>query len=176
MALLETKHRLEVELEISRLPFTILRPNWFMDNLEAYHGAQLLAGSFAFPLTPGVRLQPIAIRDIAQVVARLLETGPRHRAFELVGPAPLTCPEMVEILSRALGRPVAFRQLRRQEFLDAWGPQMGLPYARIVLDLFLHYEVENPVGDAEALRREFSLELTPFEEYARELALRLKGA
>lgn len=175
VVLIDTKHRLEVELSIAKLPYTVLRPNWFMDNLEISNAAQLLAGAFGYPLSAEARLQPVAVRDIAEVAVRALETGPRRAAFEVLGPAALTFPQMAEILSQALGRAVAYHPLHRKEFLDATSPLLGKEYALQLLEMFGHFEKENPIGSPEPLEREFGMKLTSFEEYARLLATRLTG-
>jgi len=173
--LIDTKHRLEVELSTSKEPYTILRPNWFMDNLEISNAAQLLAGTFSYPLSAEARLQPVAVRDIAEAAVRALESGPRRAAFEVLGPEALTFAQMAEILGKALGRSVVYRPADRKHFLDATSPLVGKEYALQLLEMFHHFEKENPIGDPEPLRREFGMEPMSFEDYARQLATRLTG-
>jgi uncharacterized protein YbjT (DUF2867 family) len=173
--LIDTKHRLEVELGISKVPHTVLRPNWFMDNLEYNNAAQLLAGAFGYPLSADARLQPVAVRDIAEAAVRALETGPRHAAFAVLGPEALSFAQMAEILSRALARSVDYRPVGRKEFLDTASPLVGKEFSLRVLEMFSYFEKENPIGDPEPLRRAFGMKLTSFEEYARQLATRLTG-
>jgi len=175
VVLMDTKHRLEVELSISKLPYTVLRPNWFMDNLEISNAPQLLAGAFGYPLSADARLQPVAVRDIAEAVVRVLEIGPRRAALEVMGPQALTFTQMAEILSQALGREVKYRPLDRKVFLDAASPLVGKEYALRVLEMFGHFEKENPIGDPSPLQRELGMTLTSFEDYARQLATRLTG-
>jgi len=175
VVLIDTKHRLEVELSISKLPYTVLRPNWFMDNLEISNAEQLLAGAFGYPLSAEARLQPVAVRDIAEAVVRALETGPRRSALEVMGPQALTFAQMAEIMGQALGRAVEYRPLNRKVFLDAASPLVGKEYALRLLEMFSHFEKENPIGDPSPLRRELGMTLTSFEDYARQLATRLTG-
>lgn len=176
VALLENKRALEQELVASGVPYTILNPNWFMENLEFYHREEILAGTFGYPVSPTARIQPVAVRDIAEVAARALETQPRNRAYQVHGPEPLTFPTIVEILGRTLGRRVQYHRITGEQFLAGWAPYLGEAYARVLLELYHHYEEQNPVGDPEPLRKEFSLELTSFDQYARELAARWQAA
>lgn len=175
VALIDTKHRLEVELGISKLPYTILRPNWFMDNLEVSNAPQLLAGTLRYPLSAQARLQPVAVGDIAEAAVRALETGPRRAALEVLGPEALTFPQMAEMLSQALGRTVEYHPLGRKEFLDATSPLVGKEYALRLLEMFHQFEQENPIGDPEPLRQALGMKLTRFEDYARQLATQLTG-
>jgi len=115
------------------------------------------------------------VRDIAEAAVRTLETGPRRAAFEVMGPEALTFAQMAEILGQALGRPVDYHTLNRKDFLDAASPLVGKEYALRLLEMFHHFEQENPIGDPQPLRREFGMKLTSFDEYARQLATRLTG-
>jgi uncharacterized protein YbjT (DUF2867 family) len=175
VVLIDTKHRLEVELSISKVPYTILRANWFMDNLEFNNAAQLLAGAYGYPISADARLQPVAVRDIAEAAVRALESGPRRAALEVMGPQALSFAQMTEILGQELGRSVTYRALNRREFLDGASPLLGKEFAVRLLEMFAYFEKENPIGDPEPLRREFGMKLTSFDDYARQLATRLTG-
>jgi uncharacterized protein YbjT (DUF2867 family) len=170
VALLETKRMLEKDLAASGLPYTVLRPNMFMDNPEAFAHEELRGGRFSWPLSPAAQVQPVAARDIGEVAARALESGPRNRAFNVLGPEPLTLPRMMEILGRALGRDIEYRELSDQEFVTRVGPFVGPPLALGVAAAYRLWERESPVGDPAPLRQEFAVALTSCEDYARGLA------
>jgi uncharacterized protein YbjT (DUF2867 family) len=174
--LLENKRALEQELATSGMPYTILNPNWFMDNLEFYHREEILAGTLNCPLSPTARIQPVAARDIAEVGVQALRTYPRNRAYIVSGPEPLTFPQITEMLGRALGRRIEYHYLTDDEFVTDYGQYLGEAYAQELLKLYHHYEEQNPVGDPEPLRQEFSIKLTSLQEYVRDLATRWKNS
>jgi uncharacterized protein YbjT (DUF2867 family) len=164
--LLECKRALERDLAACGVPYTILRANVFMDNPVAYARDELLAGRFSWPLAPSAVVQPIAVRDIGEIAARSLETGPRNRSLDLVGPEPLTLPQLIEVLGQALGRPIAYRELTDAEFVAHLGPFMGEPLAWAIAGMYRLLEREGAVGDAARLTAEFGVSLTSCHDYA----------
>jgi uncharacterized protein YbjT (DUF2867 family) len=89
--------------------WSVVRPNWFMQVFTdpRYYRDPILAGSLPFS-SGGAAVAWIDARDIAAVVERtLLEPGHTGQTYELSGPEALTLPQTVQLLSTALGRPVA---------------------------------------------------------------------
>lgn len=102
----------------SSLDWTILRPNNFAQNFdeELWH-APLLAGELALPA--GEVPEPlIDIEDVAAVAATVLTEPGRHagRTYELTGPRAVTFGEAVELISRASGRPMTYKQISAAEY------------------------------------------------------------
>jgi uncharacterized protein YbjT (DUF2867 family) len=100
--------------------WSILRPSWFMQvftDARFYLDQVRGAGELPFP-SGGARLAWIDARDIAAVAERaLLDEGHAGRVFELSGPESLSLPRTAELLSRAIGRPVAHREVPVAEAL-----------------------------------------------------------
>jgi uncharacterized protein YbjT (DUF2867 family) len=100
--------------------WSILRPSWFMQvftDARFYLDQVRGAGELPFP-SGGARLAWIDARDIAAVAERaLLDEGHEGRVFELSGPESLSLPRTAELLSRAVGRPVAHREVPVAEAL-----------------------------------------------------------
>jgi len=88
---------------------TVLRPSFFMQNLATTHRSELKQQSRIVVPAGGGRTAFIDARDIAEVAARVL-TGRRlaGRAYELTGAEALSYHEVARILTRVLGRPVAY--------------------------------------------------------------------
>jgi len=84
--LLESKRAIEKDLVDSGLAFTILRPGMFMDTVAMTGPETLLAVGLSWPFSESALIQPIAAADISEVAIRAIDTGPRNRAFDLVGP------------------------------------------------------------------------------------------
>ncbi len=167
---LETKRMLEKDLAASGLPYTILRANMFMDNPEWLAHDELRAGRFSWPLSPTALVQPVTVSDIAEVAAQALESGPRNRSFDVLGPEPLTMPQMVEIMGQALGHRIEYHELSDEEFVARLEPFTGQPMAKGVAAIYRLFEREGAVGDSAPLQREFGISLTSCEDYARGLA------
>ncbi|OZM84114.1 NAD(P)H-binding protein [Pseudonocardia sp. MH-G8] len=102
----------------SALEWTILRSSNFDQNFDedVFH-APLVAGELALP-ADSVPEPFIDVEDVADAAAVVL-TGPaRHagRIYELTGPRALTFAEAVDVISRASGRPITYKQLSPAEY------------------------------------------------------------
>lgn len=101
----------------SALEWTVLRPSNFAQNFdEGVFHAQLAAGELALPA--GTVPEPfIDVDDVADAAVAVLTEAGRHsgRVYELTGPRALTFGEAVELISRASGRPLAYRRISPEE-------------------------------------------------------------
>ncbi|MGJ5755945.1 uncharacterized protein YbjT (DUF2867 family) [Streptomyces puniciscabiei] len=99
-------HRpVEQALVASGLPWTILRPNFYLQNFLRLPSIRA-AGEFSLPLI-NAPISFIDVGDIARVAARVLTTeGHDGRVHDLTGPEALTYAEAAQEFSRVLGRPV----------------------------------------------------------------------
>jgi uncharacterized protein YbjT (DUF2867 family) len=104
----DNKWRIEETVRGLRFPsHVILRPVFFMENLLAPFSLQ--DSTLAWALGPGTKLQMIAVDDIGWFGARAFTdaAGLNRREIDLAGDL-RTMPEAAEILTEALGRPIAF--------------------------------------------------------------------
>ncbi|GAX49935.1 NmrA family NAD(P)-binding protein [Streptomyces olivochromogenes] len=115
----------------SGLPVVHIRPTAFLDNpLFTTLAARSIRdnGTIALPFGTG-RTSPIAVDDVARVVATVLRDPAPHigHVYELTGPRTVDMTEMAEEFSRALGRPVSYVDVP----LDRWRSEVlakaGLP-------------------------------------------------
>lgn len=105
----------------STLEWTVLRAANFAQNFDGppFH-APLAAGELALPA--GAVPEPfIDVEDVADVAATVLSEPGQHagRVYELTGPRGLTWAEAVELISRASGLPIAYRQISPAEYTAA---------------------------------------------------------
>src|ERR1700741_5072651 len=106
----DNKWRIEEAVRGLHFPsHVILRPVFFMENVVAPHSLQ--GSTLAVALAPGTRLQMIAVDDIGWFGARAFMQGTalNRREIDLAGDV-RTMSETAEILTGALGRPIAFAQ------------------------------------------------------------------
>jgi uncharacterized protein YbjT (DUF2867 family) len=95
-------------LRESGIPYTFLRPSFFMQNLSTTHRQDIREGEIIVPAGNG-RTSFVDVRDIAAVAAKVLtEPGHQGKAYELTGSEALTYGEVAEALTRVLGRPVRY--------------------------------------------------------------------
>jgi uncharacterized protein YbjT (DUF2867 family) len=101
------KLRVEEYLFESGLPFTILQPAAYMQNILAGWDSIVDHGVYRVPYAVETRLGMVDLKDVATAVAMVLTQGMHQGAiYELAGSEVLTQTEVATILSRSLGRTV----------------------------------------------------------------------
>jgi len=135
------KLRVEEAILASGLPFTILQPAAYMQNMLG--GWELVSGEgiLRAPYPVETRLSLVHLADVAEVAA-LVVGEPQHAGatYELVGTEPLAQTEVAAQLGQALGREVQAQETE----LETWrreAEQGGMaPYARqTLLKMFRYY-------------------------------------
>lgn len=108
-ALLRNHGRCEAQLEESGLPWTILRPTIFMQNLAPFIGPTVSAESTLYA-PAGAALMPwVDTRDIAAAAGAVLTSkGHEGLVYEITGPEALSYTDVAERLSTMLGRRIRF--------------------------------------------------------------------
>ena len=118
----ESFYKLDQALnQLSDIDLVHLRASWFMENMLFFTGAVARHGRIAWSLDSGVKLPWVATHDIANLAAKEL-TNPagEHRVIREVGSEDLTMPEVAAMISREIGRPVAYRFVdRKRKDLEA---------------------------------------------------------
>jgi uncharacterized protein YbjT (DUF2867 family) len=120
----------EQVLNWSGLPVVHIRPTVFLDSplfTTMAAGSIRENGTIALPFGTG-RTSPVAVADVARVVATVLRDPAPHigRVYELTGPRSVDMTELAAAFSRALDRPVSYVDVP----LDRWRAglsRMGLP-------------------------------------------------
>lgn len=128
-------------LEQSGVPYSIVRPNSFMQNITAFF-AQTIQTQDAFYSSMGKsRASFIDVQDIADVVAARLTSGkPENRAYELNGPEALSYYDVADRISRICGRTVRYVDIPMSEQKKAM-LSAGMPewQAQALLELQEYY-------------------------------------
>jgi uncharacterized protein YbjT (DUF2867 family) len=101
----------EKHLEDSGLPFTHLRPPFFMQNILRFAPTIRASGEFSGALDQG-KVAMIDVDDIATVAVTALTTAAHvGKAYTLTGPEALSYADVAEKLSRLLGRTVTYKDM-----------------------------------------------------------------
>ncbi|MET9019986.1 NAD(P)H-binding protein [Actinopolymorpha sp. NPDC004070] len=115
----------------SGLPVVHVRPTSFLDNpLFTSLAARSIRenGTIALPFGTG-RTSPVAVEDVARVVATVLRNPAPHvgHVYELTGPSTVDMTEVAEEFSRALGRPVSYADVPPDRWEREVLSSLGLP-------------------------------------------------
>jgi uncharacterized protein YbjT (DUF2867 family) len=123
---------LEEIVKSSKLPWTILRPDWFMQNFAGF----VAMGMVAFPAGPG-KTSFTDVRDVAEVAIKALtEEGHTHRTYRLTGPDAMTFEGAAKRLSASLGREIPFVGISPDDLRDGLIAQGAEPwYAQMNADM-----------------------------------------
>jgi uncharacterized protein YbjT (DUF2867 family) len=154
----ESKFEVEEHVRASGVPYTVLRPVFFMQNWE-YMREPILGGTLPQPLDPDKPFQMIDAEDIG-VFAAMAFTDPERwigREVDIAGDE-LTMPEIAATFSRVIGRNVDYFQVPWEGFEE----QMGEEYT-VMYQWFNDHGYEANIA---ALRDEFP-GLASFEQYLR---------
>jgi uncharacterized protein YbjT (DUF2867 family) len=126
----------EVAVRRSGLPWTFIRPNYFMSNTYRWLD-QLRAGDVVRAQFPDLPISVLDPRDLGDVVATaFLGDGHAGAAYRLTGPRALTPAERVDILGGALGRTLRCQGLSLAETRDELFASMPEKYAQAMLAFY----------------------------------------
>ena len=163
----------EAEDEVARagVPFTILRPAAFYQNFLGSADA-IRRGTLSAPMGTA-RVAMVDARDVgAAAAAALLAAAPfEDSTLTLTGPAPLTYAEAASVLSRVLGRPVAYADVAPD---DAERGMLAAGMPAWMVDAFLGLAEQFRAGRADlatdGVPRATGRGPIPFERFVRDHA------
>jgi uncharacterized protein YbjT (DUF2867 family) len=125
--------RVEQAVAASGLPWTFVRPGSFMTN-DLVWAPQIINDGIVRGVYGNAAMAPIDPRDIAAVSVRALLDRRAGEAYELTGPQSLTQIERVQIIAEAIGRPLRFEEVSREQFREQM-LRHGMP-APVIEQLF----------------------------------------
>jgi uncharacterized protein YbjT (DUF2867 family) len=154
------KMRVEELLFESGLPYTILQPAVYMQNILVNLGIILETGRYTVPYAVESRISMVDLEDVAQVAAVVLTevnnqgNQPLHlgATYELVGAQAMSQTELATILSHHLGRPVIAERVS----IDTWerkARSTGLSEYQVetLIKMFAYYEKYGFWGNSHVL-------------------------
>ena len=104
-------------IEESGIPFTFLRPNFFMQNFVNYY-SNLIRSQGAFYIPAGdAKVSFVDVRDIAGVAVKSLinDNQQKGRAYNITGGEALSYGQAAEILSKAVGKKINYVNVTDQD-------------------------------------------------------------
>lgn len=116
----ESKYKVEQHIKNSGIPYTIIGPTFFMDNLLSYSLAGLQQGQVALPLSPSRILQQSAVENIAEFSALALERRNSFIGKRIdIASDEITGEQAAKVLSNELGRKIRYEQVPMEQIRQA---------------------------------------------------------
>ena len=161
------KLRVEEALIESGLPYTILQPASYMQNVLAGWRRIMEHGVYAVPYSVECRMSMVDLEDVGQAAALVLtEPGHLGATYELAGPEVLTQTQVAEILTKQLSRPVRAEHMMIEEWTSqAQASGMGVYQIETLVKMFRYYELHGFWGNSRALSYLIGRAPTKFEAF-----------
>ncbi len=159
----ESKRGVEEHIERLGVPYTIVAPVYFMENLLApWNLPELKEGRLPMALPASRPLQQIALSDIAAFTAMVLEDreGFEDRRVNIASDE-LAGDEVARVLSRVTGREIRYVELQLEQVRQAMGEDGAL--------MFEWFDRVGYSADVGSLRRQHpEVGWHTFEEWAKQ--------
>lgn len=132
-------HRVEEHFRTANIPWTVLRPGFFAQNLaDAYRSDIRHDDRIYLPAGEG-RVAFVDTRDIGDVAATVFADPARHRAaaYTLTGAEAIDFSQVAALLTEVLGRPITYQTASTVGYLRHLRSQ-HLPLAQSLVQTLLH--------------------------------------
>ena len=133
-------HKIEQLIADSKIPFTFLRPAYFMQNFTTTLRKDLIQNSRIYLPAGQAKFTLIDVCDIGAVAANIMTNISLHKnkTYELTNTEKFTFSEMAAILSKCLGSNIQYKSPNLLSFFLAKRKEK-LPAMFIVVMIMLHY-------------------------------------
>jgi uncharacterized protein YbjT (DUF2867 family) len=161
------KMRVEEALFESYMPYVILQPAPYMQNILASWPVMFNEGTYLVPYRPETRLSLVDLEDVAEAAAEVLTSSDYHYGiFELTGVAALSQYEVAGIISEKTGHEIEVVQLSFEEWRNKARDSGMEQYALGTLDsMFRYYDHYGLHGNETVLRWLLKRAPTTFSEF-----------
>jgi len=156
-------------LRHSRVPFTILQPNSFHQNMLSSAATIKAQGKFYWPLK-NARQSTVDIHDINAVAARALtDSGHEGKTYVITGPEALTFQQVAETLSSVLGRTIDYVDVPLSAAADSMRTS-GMPEwnVRAVSELLGHFASGAAATVTDTVPRLLGRSAISFEQFVKD--------
>jgi uncharacterized protein YbjT (DUF2867 family) len=118
----------EAYIKASGVPWTMVKPNFFMQTLLAAAAGVKARGELSMPMG-SAKISMVDCRDVGAVVAKtLLEQGHEGQSYKLTGPESVSLADVAARMSALFGKPVrytdpplaAYREILLKALPDPW--------------------------------------------------------
>ena len=165
------KMRVEELLFESGLPFTILQPTAYMQNVLASWKQIVENGRYRVPYSTETRLSLVDLADVAEAAALVL-SGPGYggATIELVGTLAMSQAAIAQTLADLLERPVEAEVMSLEEWERvARASGLGDYQVLTLMKMFGYYERHGFTGNSNALKCLLGRRPTSFAEFVKRI-------
>ena len=166
------KLRVEELILESGLPFTILQPAPYMQNLLGSWDTIVQDGVLRIPYSVDSKFSFVDLEDVAEA-ARIMLTEPGHEyaTYQLAGTKPMSHANVAAVLSQVLNKTIH----AEKEDIAIWrsrAEQNGLSAYAVenLVKMFEYYDKRGLAGNSNVLRNVLTREPTTFESFVRRAA------
>lgn len=167
--LLRLHNQTDEILRGSGVPFTILQPNSFYQNMLMSAATIKSQGKFYLPLKRALQ-STVDIRDICAVAVKTFTTsGHEGKTYVITGPQALTCQQVAETLSSVLGRKAEYVDVPLSAATDGMR-QSGMPEwnVRVVGELLDYFASGAAADVADTVPRLLGRPAISFEQFVKD--------
>src|SRR5258706_867291 len=164
------KMRVEEMIFESGLPFTILQPATYMQNLLASWKSVIQGGILRIPYSVNSKFSFVDLEDVAEAAQSVLnETNHLNAIYELVGTSPLSHVEVAEIFSHVLNRNVQAKKVEIRHWRSQANRLSAYALENLV-KMFEYYDRWGLVGNPNVLSYILKKEPTSLELFVDRIA------
>jgi len=163
------KMRVEDQLFRIKMPFTILQPAAYMQNVLGYLDKMLKTGEYRIPYSTSSRSSMIDLNDLAEVVVKVLtEEGHENAIYELCSHESLSALDVATVVAGVSGKLILASTLDRADW-EKDARKAGLSDYAIdtLLKMFQYYEEFDFIGNSNQLTWLLGRESNSFEQFFR---------
>jgi len=143
--ILDNKHAIEASLAESGVPYTILRPAWYLQNLLGAK-AWLEQGMFSLPWPDGMTWAATDVADLVRAAVWFLESGPANRAFDVHVPGGITAAEICRAVELVTGHSIAYAEASSaRAAVDPY--PISDAHKELYAELFEYFRASRYLGD-----------------------------
>ena len=115
--LLRRHGKSEQYLKDSGLRYAIVRPNIFMQNFVSYFGSDIRDDRKIYLPLNKAKCGYVDVRDTTRLIAKIItQNGHKKKIYDITGPESLSCSDLAELFSNALGKKVTYEDIKPREF------------------------------------------------------------
>ncbi|CAN5530996.1 NmrA family NAD(P)-binding protein [soil metagenome] len=131
-------YKIEKLIQEKNIPFSFLRPSFFMQNLTTTHRQEIKEKNEIFIPAGNGKTNFVDVRDIAEVAARILISEDHvNKAYELTGPEALDYFEIANIISKEVNREIIYKNPSILSFIIS-KKREGYPFKFITVMIALY--------------------------------------
>jgi uncharacterized protein YbjT (DUF2867 family) len=148
--ILDNKTPLEAALRDSGLPYSILRPAWYLQNLLAAR-PWLDQGMFSMPWSADRVWAATDVEDVAKAAVALMELGPTNRGYDVHQPGGVTAAAICRAVQAVTGRAIAYQEFPGGTRAAVDGYPLSEVHKELYAELYDYFRRETFLGEPLAI-------------------------